>query len=74
MAIKGLDSKVKNAKPCEGLLGLLWVQIIMTEGWIMVRGTYLHQDLLERNVFSHAKEQYEIIDNGKKFINVDYTP
>ena len=38
MAIKGLDSKVKNAKPCEGFLGLLWVQIIMTEGWIMVRG------------------------------------
>ena len=36
--IKGLDSKVNNAKSCDGSLGLLRVQISMTEGWIMVHG------------------------------------
>ena len=38
MAIKGFDSKVKNAKSCDGSLGLLRVRISMTEGWIMVYG------------------------------------
>ena len=36
--IKGLDSKVNNAKSCDGSLGLLRVQISMTKGWIMVHG------------------------------------
>ena len=36
MAIKGVDSKVKNAISCDGSLGLLLIRISMTEGWIMV--------------------------------------
>ena len=38
MAIKGLDSKVENAKSRDGPLELLEVRISMTEGWIMVYG------------------------------------
>ena len=38
MAIKGLDSKVENAKSRDGPLELLEVRISMIEGWIMVYG------------------------------------
>ena len=39
MAIKGLDSRVKNAKFYNGSLEILRIRINITESWIMVYGS-----------------------------------